>query len=79
MQHHNNDNLLCAVATASQVYSDATNALIWAASDGGARIKAFKAPDGIEPANRDAACNREDGANEMCLQYTLNTCGKVCL
>lgn len=59
------------------MYSDATNALAWAAGDNGSRIKAFKAPDNIQPANTDAACNREDSGNNMCLKYTLSTAVKV--
>ena len=57
---------------ATQVTSDARNALVWCAADEGKRVKAFVAPKGVEPVNKDAACNRGEG-NGITLQYTFST------
>ena len=57
---------------ATQVTSDARNALVWCAADEGKRVKAFRAPGGVEAVNEDAACNRGEG-NGIPLQYTFST------
>lgn len=57
---------------ARRVCSDRANALVWCAADGGKRVKAFRAPSGLEPLSADAACNR-DIDNQMQLQYTFST------